>query len=202
MDRKIGKWSAAVCLAGVIGFAIGMVLGELTGSDYLTYIACAFIAFGYLPLTCAFAQEKSSTAGKCGIAFAAVYATISLLVLFANLTVVQYGNLSDEVLSILDYKRMGLFFNYDLLCYCFMAISTFFVGLNLQVIVKTDRPLKILLSAHGVFAIFCFVVPMFNVFTDGQSAWIGIGLLEFWCVLFATISAFAFLHFRNKVIYS
>lgn len=198
MDRQIGKWSAVVCLAGVTGFAIGMIIGEFTNSDYLTYIACAFIAFGYLPLACAFAQEKSSAAGKCGIAFGAVYATVSLLVLFANLTVVQYGNLSDEVLQILDYQRMGLFFNYDLLCYCFMAVSTFFAGLNLQAKIKTDKALKILLLAHGVFAISCFIMPMFNIFNDGQSPWIGIGLLEFWCILFAAISVFAYLHFAHK----
>ena len=198
MDRRIGKWSAAVCFAGVVGFAIGMIIGEFNDSDYLTYIACAFIALGYLPLVCALAQEKPSVAGKCGIAFGAVYLTVSLLVLFANLTVVQYGNLSDEALKILDYQRMGLFFNYDLLGYCFMAISTFFAGLNLQIKNKTDKPLKILLMAHGVFAVFCFIMPMFNIFKEGQSPWIGIGLLEFWCVLFAVICVYAFLHFVDK----
>ena len=63
--------------------------------------------------------------------------TVSLLVLFANLTVVQYGNLSDEVLQILDYQRMGLFFNYDLLCYCFMAA----LFVNSPIIIPIAKPI-------------------------------------------------------------
>lgn len=79
-------------------------------------------------------------------------------------------------------KRIGMF-SYDLLGYALMALSTFFVGLTIEVKSKPDKCLKGLLLVHGIFFISCLVMPILGLFsTDMQGAyWIGVAVLEFCC---------------------
>jgi hypothetical protein len=44
---------------------------------------------------------------------------------------------------LLDYRSFSLMFDYDMLGYCLMAISTFFAGFTIVVMDRGDRWLKV-----------------------------------------------------------
>ena len=87
--------------------------------------------------------------GKIALAFAVIYATLILIVYYTQCTTVANEKLSEGAAKVLDYSRMRLMFNLDLLGYGIMALSTFFIGLTVDS--KTDKALKMLLLIHGVF---------------------------------------------------
>lgn len=75
-------------------------------------------------------SSEDQTQKGCKIAamcFASIYAVLIFIVYFAQCTTLHLNkNLSEEVLSIISYSHLGsLYFNYDLLGYGFMALSTF-----------------------------------------------------------------------------
>lgn len=76
------------------------------------------------------------TIPKIGFAFAVVYAVLILLVYFVQTTSVRLDNLNEQGIRILNFQRGGLLFNYDLLGYGMMALSTFFIGLSIILILK------------------------------------------------------------------
>lgn len=129
--------------------------------------------------------------------FAAVYVAIILLVYFAQLTTVRMSELTEQAEMILDFQKMGLMFNYDLLGYALMALATFFAGLTVDTQTKPDKLLKGLLMIHGVFFVSCLLFPMCGLFKADSPAWIGIAVLEFWCIYFCPISILSFLHFSK-----
>ncbi len=197
MNKKIGMTASIVTLAGVTGFALSMLVNNLFGS----YLTSMVIAWGFVPLICAFAAfsaDETRAAANTAIAFAAVYATFITLVYFAQLTTVRQVILSDEAASLLDYQKFGLFFNYDLVGYSFMALSTFFIGWTVRAENKADRWLKTLLLVHGIFAVTCVVMPILGVFsaaTPGSDK-IGTLVLLFWCAYFTPVCVLSWRHFR------
>lgn len=197
MNRKIGMFSSAMNLVSIIGFAVSMLVGFHGGS----YFSSMFIAFSFLPMMCGYAffsERKCKLAGQIGAAFAAVYAVIILLVYFAQLTTVRMSELTEQAETILDFQKMGLMFNYDLLGYGLMVLSTFFAGLTVQVQTKTDKWLKGLLMVHGVFFISCLLLPMLGLFQADTPAWFGVAVLEFWCLYFCPVSILSFFHFFQR----
>ena len=86
--------------------------------------------------------ENNKVAGKIALILAGVYSTLIMIVYFTQCTSVLNDNLSQEALKVLDYSSMGLMFNLDLLGYAIMALSTFFIGLTLNVNNKKDKALK------------------------------------------------------------
>lgn len=55
------------------------------------------------------------------------------------------------VCMLIDFSKGGLIFNYDLLGYGFMALSTFFTGLTIEGRSKADKVLKWLMLIHGIY---------------------------------------------------
>ncbi len=201
MNRKIGMFAAAVNVMAVTGFALTMA----AGSDFGGYLTSIFIALGFVPMMCAFcllAKQEAKLAGYLSMVFAAIYAAIILLVYFAQCTTVHKGGLSEQAMDILDYRMFGLFFNYDLLGYALMSLSTFFAGLTIEGETRSDRWLKALLLIHGIFFIACFLIPMLDVFSADRSssAWIGTAVLEFWCIYFIPIGILSFQYFRKQAV--
>lgn len=199
MNKRIGEVAAAVNLAAVVGFAISMLLNSVSAS-YLTSIG---IAFSFVVLISAFAyfgNENTRVAGLSALAFAAMYALCNLIVYFTQVTTVSHQSLNAQAAALLDYRQFGLMFNWDMLGYCLMAVSTFFIGLTIEADTKADRWLKYLLLVHGVFAIGCFVMPMLGLFTAGMAGgdWIGTAILLFWCAYFAPIGVLSIIHFSKK----
>lgn len=198
MNQKIGKTSAIIVTFAVVCFALCMPFGFLFGD----YLSSMLIAFGFVPLMCAFAangKPESKAAGTASCVFAGMYAVIILLVYFTQVTTVRLETLNPQATALIDYTKFGLYFNYDLLGYCLMALSTFMIGFTIDVRTKSDKALQRLLWIHGVFAIGCFLMPMLGVFnantTDAE--WIGTLLLEFWCVYFIPVGVLSYLHFNR-----
>lgn len=196
MNRKIGLYSSIINVAAVACFALSMLIG----SNFGGYLSSMFIALSFVPMICAytyFSTKEGMLAGIIAVSFAVVYATIICIVYFTQMTTVRAGGLSEQSMELLDYKYFGLFFNYDMLGYAMMALSTFFAGLTIEVKSRADLWLKRLLLIHGIFFISCLIIPMLGVFSrsTGGNDRIGVAILEFWCVYFLPIGILSYRHF-------
>lgn len=196
MNKKIGVSSAVVNFIAVFCFALSMLFGY----NYASYFSSMFIAFSFVPMMCGyahFAEKEAKLAGYVSVAFSAIYTAIILLVYFAQITTVRLNDLTHQATMLLDFQQCGLLFNYDLLGYAVMSLATFFAGLAISVGTKTDKWLKYQLMVHGIFFISCLIMPMIGAFKANSPTWIGVVVLEFWCLYFCPISILSYLHFSN-----
>ena len=146
-------------------------------------------------------DEAHKAAACVGIVFSAIYAVLIFLVYFAQLTSVRLDDMTEQAAMILDFKRGGLIFSYDLLGYGMMALSTFFIGLSIKANCKLDKCLKLLLMIHGIFFFGCFLMPMtgaFSSMSDGNTSMGGVAALICWCVYFFTIGVLTYQHFGSN----
>jgi hypothetical protein len=207
-NNKLGKIGAVITGVSVMSFAFAMLIGLVTGlnTSYISYFVCIFIAVGYIIFAAAFTapgKDKPLTAaGLAGMAFAVVYAVFIFIVYYAMLTTVRMNNeLSAETLSIISYEHLGsLFFNYDLLGYGFMGLSTFFIGFTVTPKNKSDRVLRLLLWIHGIFFISCLLMPMFPIFTPDMVGGdvIGTFVLLVWCSYFSPVCILGWKYFKSE----
>jgi hypothetical protein len=199
MNQKIGVGASAVNLIAVIGFALAMLIS----SNFLSYLSSIFIAFSFVGMICAFVyygEERTRVAAYCAMAFGVMYALCNSIVYFVQLSTVRNSLLTDQAETLLDFNQFGMMFHLDMLGYCLMSISTIFIGFTIEVKSRADRWLKWLLIVHGVFAISCFIIPILGLFgsaTQGNEL-IGVLILEFWCLYFASIGILSMLHFVRK----
>ena len=200
LNRTVPKIGAAVVAVTVFLFAVCLIIDFTFGS----YLVCMFLPMGYIMMAAGFHHESAEdrkAVSMIGMIFAAVYAVLILLVYFAQTTSVRLGGLSEEATRILDFRRGGLIFNYDLLGYGMMALSTFFIGLSFQAGSKEEKWLKSLMMIHGVFFIGCFIMPMTGIITgmaNGETSHGGVIALVCWCVYFLPIGILAYRHFGGK----
>ena len=109
------------------------------------------------------------------------------------------SSLGNESLSIIDFSKLGsLFFNYDLLGYGIMALSTFFLSFIVDTENNKNKILQKLLLIHGIFFPSCFIVPMFPIFNANTGNVVGTILLEIWCVYFLPICILGYKYFKNN----
>ena len=191
MNQKIGMTASIVNVTAVVMFALSMLIG----STFLSYLSSIFIALSFVPMMCAFcfyAREDRRVAGIIAVGFSAIYATIILLVYFAQLTTLRLDSLTDQAIQLLDFQKFGLFFNYDMLGYALMALSTFFAGLTLS----QNKWLKALLMIHGIFFISCLIIPMMGIFSTEGNPLIGIRVLEIWCIYFVPVGLLSYRFFK------
>lgn len=197
MNRIIAMIGAAIVTITVFLFAVFLIVDFSFGS----YLVCMFLPIGYIMLAAGLHQECTDdrmAAADAGMIFAAVYAVLIFLVYFAQTTSVHLGGLNEQALAILDYKQGGLIFNYDLLGYGMMALSTFFIGLSFRAESKADKWLKYLMMIHGVFFISCFIMPMTGAFSNmsaGETSRGGVIALVCWCIYFLPIGILSYVHF-------
>lgn len=200
MNRTIPRIGAGIVTVTVFLFAICLILNVPFGS----YLVCMLLPIGYIMMTAGLHYESCENrrvAANTGMAFALVYAVLIFLVYFAQTTSVRLGGLSEQAQSILDFQRGGLMFNYDLLGYGMMALSTFFMGLSIQADSGADKWLKALMIIHGGFFFGCFIMPMTGVFlsmSDGRETIGGVAALVAWCAYFLPIGILAYRHFRKE----
>ena len=200
MNRLISKIGSAIVALTVLLFALCLIFDYAFGS----YLVCMLLPMGYIMMAAGFhheSHEDRRVAASIGMAFASIYAVLILLVYFAQTTSVNLGGLSEEAMVVLDFKRGGLFFNYDLLGYGMMALSTFFIGLSIKAENRADRWLKALMLIHGIFFFACFIMPMTGVFSSmssGDTSSGGVIALIAWCAYFFPIGALAFRHFGDE----
>ncbi len=200
MNRTISKLGAAIVTITVFLFAVFMIVNFSIGS----YIVCMILPIGYIMMAVGFhyeSVERFRVFANLGVVFSVIYAVLIFLVYFAQITTVRLEEMSEQAVRILDYQRGGLLFNYDLLGYGMMALSTFFIGLSIQPDSKADKWMKYLMMIHGIFFISCFIMPMTGVFTNMASGENGNGgtiALLFWCAYFLPIGVLAFWHFGKE----
>lgn len=200
MDKIIPKSGAAITVVTVFLFAVFLAVDFSFGS----YFVCMLLPIGYIMMAAGFHHEscdKRRVSSNIGMIFSAIYAVLIFLVYFAQVTSVRLEDLNEQAVRILNYQRGGLFFNYDLLGYGMMALSTFFIGLSIKAECKADKWLKFLMLLHGIFFISCFIMPMTGVFTSmasGEESSGGTIALLIWCVYFIPIGALAYRHFGKS----
>lgn len=196
MNKLVSKIGSAIVSVSVLLFAIFL----LTDFSFGSFFVCMFLPIGYIMMTCGFCSECKSENKVCanvGMIFATIYATFIFIVYFAQTTTVRLEPLSEQARTLLSFKKTSLLFNYDLLGYGMMALSTFFIGLTIEVKSKKDKWLKVLMMIHGVFFVSCFFMPMTGIFANGQSESNGgVIALFFWCVYFLPIGILSFFYFK------
>ena len=198
MNRTVSMTGAALVTVTVFLFALFLLLDIPFGF----YLVCMFLPVGYIMMAAGLHHESGrdrKAAANAGLVLAGVYAVLVLLVYFAQTTTVRTEELNDQASRIINFQRGGLIFNYDLLGYGMMALSTFFIGLSMKAENKTDRWLKRLLMIHGIFFPGCFFMPMTGMFTamaDGESGNGGTIALLLWCLFFIPVGVLAYRHFR------
>lgn len=202
-NASVGKTGSAIMGLSILAFAISMFAGLFTNAMFACCLSSIFIAIGFIPFMAAINAHNTEKQSACTISamcFAVIYAILIFLVYYAECTTVRMNtDLSEETLSIISFGHLGsLFFNYDLLGYAFMALSTFLTGLSFKAVDKNGRILKLLLMIHGVFFISCLFVPVFPVFTDGTGNLAGTLLLEIWCLYFLPICILGYKYFAEQ----
>jgi hypothetical protein len=200
MNQLLSRIGAAIVTVTVFLFAVFILFDFSFGS----YLVCMFLPIGYIMMAAGFHHESADekkVAASIGLILSAVYAVLILLVYFAQTTSVRLEALNDQASRVLNYAKGGLLFNYDLLGYGMMALSTFFIGLSIQVRDRADLWLKRLMMIHGIFFLSCFFMPMTGMFTQmaegGSGKGGGIALL-FWCIYFLPIGILAYKHFTPR----
>lgn len=199
MNKRIGVYSSIINAIAVLLFLVFI----LTGFEYGSYITCIFIALSFVPMMCSYAYYSDlhvKTAGYIGMGFSIIYATLILIVYYAQVTAIVLDQLNEQAKQIIDYKQFGLFFSYDLLGYGIMALATLFAGLTVGIKNRRDKVLKYLLIIHGLFFISSFVIPLLGVFDPQmkEGEWIGSLLLGFWCLYYTPIAILSGFYFYNK----
>lgn len=199
MNKLIPQIGAAIVTIMVFLFAVCLITDYSFGS----YFVCMLLPIGYIMMAAGFhyeSCEERRVAANIGLIFSAIYAVFTFFVYFAQTTSVRLDGLGEQAMKILDFKRGGLLFNYDLLGYGIMALSTFFIGLSMMASCHADKWLKCLMMIHGIFSVGCFVMPMTGVFrsmSSGETSIGGVVALVIWCVYFLPIGVLAYKHFEK-----
>ena len=199
LNKIIPKAGSVIVTVTVFLFAIFLLIDFSMGS----YFVCLILPIGFIMMTAGLHHEYEGdckVAGNIGLILAAVYATFIMLVYFAQLTTVKNELLNEQAANLLVFGKFGLIFNYDLLGYGVMALSTFFTGLSMKPKNKTDKWLRALMLIHGVFYFSCTFMPMTGLFAKMSSGGDGIGgrlALVVWCVYFLPIGILSFIHFTK-----
>ena len=200
LNKMIPKAGSAIVTATVFLFAIFLIINYSMGS----FFVCLILPIGFIMMTAGLhgeCEDDRKVAANIGLILAAVYATLIMLVYFTQLTTVNYEQLNEQATNLLDFSKFGLIFNYDLLGYGVMALSTFFTGLSMKPKNKTDKWLRALMIIHGVFYFSCTFMPITGMFAKMSSDGEGIGgrlALVAWCIYFLPVGILSFLHFRKR----
>lgn len=201
-NKKLGLFSAIVAGLSTAIFAVSMLVDMLL----VSFGICMVLSWSYIALTCAFATQANDNKkafAYAGMAFACVYAVFINLVYYTQLTTVYHQAASQDILKILTFTPGSWMFAFDIFGYGIMAISTFFVGLTIIPDSRSDKWLKTMLMLHGLFAPFCFVFPMLNLFKSTESTEAGnnMGMIALvgWCLYFIPIMVMAAKHFKKKI---
>lgn len=199
LNKMISKAGSLIVTVTVFLFAVFLIINFSMGS----YFVCLILPIGFIMMTAGLhneCEDDRKVASNIGLILAAVYATFIMLVYFSQLTTVKNEQLNEQAANLLEFGKFGLIFNYDLLGYGVMALSTFFTGLSMQPNNKTDKWLKALLMIHGLFFFSCTFMPITGMFAKMSSGGDGIGgrlALVAWCVYFLPVGILSFLHFKN-----
>lgn len=201
LNNTIAKIGSGIVTVTVFLFALFLIINYSMGS----YFVCLILPLGFIMMTAGLHNECENdrkVAANIGLVLAAVYCTFIMLVYFTQLTTVNNEQLTEQATNLLEIGKCGLIFNFDLLGYGVMALSTFFTGLAMKPRNKVDKWLRALMMIHGLFYFSCTFMPMTGMFSKMSSGGNSLGgrlALVAWCVYFLPIGILSFLHFRKKI---
>lgn len=202
MNRKIGFISSIIMSSAIAIFLICLIIAlfiQNVVTENLSYGVCAILSWAWVATSCVyscFAKKERLAAAKIGVAIGVIYSTIISIVYFTQITTVLYKSVDEKILQAFSFTSSGSWlFNLDLLGYGLLAISTFFVGLTLQIQNKIDKALKILLMLHGTFFV-CMFVPVLPLPATNQGNGGTIALIC-WCLFFLPICILSILHYKK-----
>ena len=201
LNNTIAKIGSGIVTMTVFLFALFLIINYSMGR----YFVCLILPLGFIMMTAGLHNECENdrkVAANIGLVLAAVYCTFIMLVYFTQLTTVNNEQLTEQAANLLEIGKCGLIFNFDLLGYGVMALSTFFTGLAMKPRNKVDKWLRALMMIHGLFYFSCTFMPMTGMFSKMSSGGNGLGgrlALVAWCVYFLPIGILSFLHFRKKI---
>ena len=200
LNKMISQAGSAIVTVTVFLFALFLIINYSMGS----FFVCLILPLGFIMLTAGLHNECENdrkVAANIGMVLAAVYCVFIMLVYFTQLTTVNNEQLTEQAAKLLTMGKCGLIFNYDLLGYGIMALSTFFTGLSMKAKSKADKWLKAFMMIHGVFYFSCTFMPMTGMVSRMSSGGDGLGgrlALVAWCVYFLPVGVLSFLHFRKR----
>ena len=200
LNKTIAKVGSEIVTVTVFLFALFLIINYSMGS----FFVCLILPLGFIMMTAGLHNECENdrrVAANIGLVLAAVYCTFIMLVYFTQLTTVNNEQLTEQATNLLTMGKCGLIFNFDLLGYGIMALSTFFTGLSMKAENKADKWLKAFMMIHGVFYFSCTFMPITGVFSKMSSGGDGLGgrlALVAWCVYFLPVGILSFLHFRKR----
>ena len=200
LNKMIPKAGSAIVTVTVFLFALFLIINYSMGS----YFVCLILPLGFIMMTAGLHTECENdrkVAANIGMVLAAVYCVLIMVVYYTQLTTVKNEHLNEQAANLLTMGKCGLIFNYDLLGYGIMALSTFFTGLSMKANNKADKWLKALMMIHGVFYFSCTFMPMTGMFSKMSSGGDGLGgrlALVAWCVYFLPIGVLAYRHFSGQ----
>ena len=200
LNKMIPKAGSAIVTVTVFLFALFLIINYSMGS----FFVCIILPLGFIMMTAGIHNECENdrkVAANTGMVLAAVYCVLIMVVYFTQLTTVNNEQLTEQALNLLSMGKLGLIFNYDMLGYGIMALSTFFTGLSMKAKNKADQWLKALMMIHGVFYFSCTFMPMTGMFSKMSSGGDGLGgrlALVAWCVYFLPIGILAYRHFGGQ----
>ena len=199
LNKMIPQVGSAIVTVTVFLFALFLIINYSMGS----FFVCLILPIGFIMMTAGLHNEIESdrkVAANIGLILAGVYSTFIMLVYFTQLTTVNNEQLTEQAANLLEMGKCGLIFNFDLLGYGIMALSTFFTGLSMKARNKADKWLKAFMVIHGVFYFSCTFMPMTGMFlkmsTGGDSLGGRLALVA-WCVYFLPVGILSFLHFKK-----
>ena len=200
LNNTIAKIGSGIVTVTVFLFALFLIINYSMGS----YFVCLILPLGFIMMTAGLHNECENdrkVAANIGLVLAAVYCTFIMLVYFTQLTTVNNEQLTEQAANLLEMGKCGLIFNFDLLGYGVMALSTFFTGLAMKPRNKVDKWLRALMMIHGLFYFSCTFMPMTGMFSKMSSGGNGLGgrlALVAWCVYFLPIGVLAYRHFSGQ----
>ena len=200
MNKTIAKVGSGIVTVTVFLFALFLIINFPRGY----YFVCLILPLGFIMMTAGLHNECENdrkVAANIGMILSAVYCVLIMLVYFTQLTTVNNEQLTEQAANLLEMGKCGLIFNYDLLGYGIMALSTFFTGLSMKAGKIADKWLKALMMIHGVFFFSCTFMPMTGMFSKMSSGGDGLGgrlALVAWCVYFLPVGILSFVHFGKR----
>ena len=200
LNRILSRVGSVIVTVTVFLFALFLIIDI----PFLQFLVCFFLPIGFIMMTAGLHHECENdrmVAGNIGMLFSVVYCTLIMIVYFTQITTVANESLNEQAARLIDFQENGLIFNYDLLGYGMMALSTLFTGLSMKAEAKPDKWLKALLILHGAFFPGCVFMPMTGMFTklpESGSISGGTIALIVWCIYFLPVGILSFLHFSKK----
>jgi hypothetical protein len=197
---KLGLWAALALV--VETFAFGVALLFPTAND-AAYLASVFIAPSFVALMVALhytAPTNKRVWSHLGLSFAIIYAVLSMLNYYVQLTVVRVNSLGmpEDMLALFTFTPGSVMFAQDMLGYTFLCLATLVAA---PVFAGGDRLatwLKWLFVAHGLVFIVPLIFPALSFPTDTGGDEIGVIANLGWCVLFDPIAVLLAVYFKQR----